>query len=86
MRDSLLLSRIGCRLGLIDFSVDNDGAVTEDVNVGPLVEKCEDIDRPSSNGSSLEDPSSGEMSGTILAMEADEVIRPAPTVLIMFLS
>jgi hypothetical protein len=81
---------MGCRLGLIDLSVDNDDVVAEEVNVGPRDAKCEEIelttDRPSSNGSSLEEPSSGEMSDTILAMEAEDVIRPAPTVLIMVFS
>ena len=80
-RDSLLLSRIVCRVeDLPDFSVNNDGIVTDDVSVALAVEKCDAAtDRASSKGSSLDDPSSGERSCKIRVPDADDAIRPPTT-------
>jgi hypothetical protein len=87
INDSLLLSRIGCR---IEFPPDLRGAASDpdEAEVGNVIRgtKWEVTDLPSSNGSSKEDPSSGERSDGILAIEAEDVMRPLPTTLTIFLS
>ena len=87
INDSLLLSRIGCRIEFPpDFSV--AASDPDEADVGNVIRgtKWDVTDLPSSNGSSIEDPSSGERSDGILAIEAEDVIRPLPTTRTIFLS